>query len=194
MSNDGKTAFLETLDKARQEGRAVAIYTEGEGFERYEVGFVDDAGNREIALRLLTTRGEPDGRRTVRTGDVARIDVDTLYLRKLETLYQFRDRVFADDFPSAPSTPGVRGQLEAARDARSVVHVVDGNDCGPVGYVRGVGEASVEIDRIGPHGEFDGRATLLLDAVAKVHVGRRQEQVAGFLHGYHDGLRKLIEG
>lgn len=61
MSNDGKTGFLQTLEKARREGRAVAVYAEGEGFERYRVGFVEEAGPREVSLRCLTNRGERDG-------------------------------------------------------------------------------------------------------------------------------------
>lgn len=194
MSNDGKTGFLQTLQRAREEGRAVAVYAEGEGFERYEVGFVEEAGLREVALRLLTNRGEPDGRRAIHTDEVARVDVDTLYLRKLETLYHYRESAYAGEFPPAPSEPGLAGQLEEARRARTVVHLVDANDYGPTGFVSHLGSESVEIERVGPHGEPDGRATLLLRNVAKVHVGRRQEQAVGFLHHYHSGLRKLIEG
>jgi hypothetical protein len=194
MSNDGKTGFLSALQKAQVEERAVAVYAEGEGFERYEVGFVEDASLREVALRCLTTRGEPDGRRAIRTGDVVRIDVDTAYLRKLETLYEFRASVFTNDFPPTPTETGLAGQLQEAKKAQIVVHVVDENDYGPTGFVRHVGDESVEIDRVGPHGEADGRATMLLRAVAKVHVGRRQEQAVGFLHHYHSDLRRLIEG
>ena len=191
---DGKTGFLSALESARQEGRAVAVYSEGEGFERYEVGYVEEAGLREVALLCLTTRGEPDGRRAIRTDDVVRVDIDTAYLRKLETLYRFRDSVFSNDFPPTPSKPGLAGQLAEAKQARIVVHVVDENDYGPTGFVRHVGDESVEIERVGPHGEPDGRATLLLKAVAKVHVGRRQEQAVGFLHHYNNDLRRLIEG
>lgn len=194
MSNDGKTGFLQALEQAHTEGRAVAVYAEGEGFERYEVGFVEQATLREISLRCLTTRGEPDGRRAIRTDDVVRIDMDTAYLRKLETLYQYRDSVFTNDFPPSPVDAGLSGQLREAQEARIVVHVVDENDYGPTGFVRHVGDESVEIERIGPHGESDGRATMLLKAVAKVHVGRRQEQAVGFLHHYHSDLRRLIEG
>ena len=191
---DGKTGFLTALEKARLENRAVAVYAEGEGFERYEVGFVEDAGLREVSLLCLTTRGEPDGRRAVRTDDVVRIDVDTAYLRKLETLFEFRDSVFSNEFPPTPEQPGLAGQLTEAQRSRTVVHIVDENDYGPTGFVRHVGDESVEIERIGPHGEPDGRATMLLKAVAKVHVGRRQEQAVGFLHHYHSDLRRLIEG
>ncbi len=194
MSNDGKTGFLHTLRKARQEGRVVAVYAEGEGFERYEVGFVEDADMGEVSLRCLTNRGEPDGRRSVRTGEVSRVDVDTLYLRKMETLFEYRENAYSSDFPPASTEPGLAGQLEQAQQARVVVHVVDANDYGPTGFVRSVGAESVEIERVGPHGEPDGHATLLLRSVAKVHVGRRQEQAVGFLHGYHSGLRRLIEG
>lgn len=194
MSNDGKTGFLQTLEKARQDGRAVAVYAEGEGFERYEVGYVEEAGPYEVGLRCLTNRGEPDGRRAIRTAEVARVDVDTLYLRKLETLHAHRERAYAGDFPPAPQEPGLRGQLSEALRARVVVHVSDDRDCGPTGFVRHVGEESVEIERVGPHGEPDGRATLLLTSVAKVHIGRRQEQAVGFLHHYHSDLRRLIEG
>lgn len=194
MSSDGKTGFLQIFEEARVGDRAVAVYADGEGFERYEVGFVEEATPSEITLRCLTNKGEPDGRRSLRIDNVVRIDLDTAYLRKLETLYRFRESVFAADFLEAPSAPGLEGQLAAAKKAGAVVHVVDENDYGPTGFVKHVNSEAVEIERVGPHGEADGRATILLSSVAKVHVGRRQEQAVGFLHHYHHDLRRLIEG
>jgi hypothetical protein len=191
----GKAKFLATLQEAVENNRAVAVYADADDYQTYEVGFVEHADASEVVLRCLTPKGEPDGRRAFRTDDVVRVDLDNAYVRKLELLYQYRDTVFDKDFrPLPPHAKGdLRSQLEFAREEGVVVHLVDGNDYGPSGLVKEVGEDYVDIERLGPSGEPDGVATMLVSSISKVHMGRRQDQVLEFLHRYNHGLRKLLE-
>jgi hypothetical protein len=178
-----------------EQERAVAVYSDVNDYQSYEVGFVDYVDENELVLRCLTPKGEPDGRRALRTEDVIRIDADNAYIRKLELLYEYRDRVFDSDFPEMPKASALhlRGQLEFARDRQLVVHLVDHEDYGPSGFVRDVGPDFVDIDRLGPNGEPDGSATLLISSISKVHIGRKQDQVLAFLFRYNDGFRRLLE-
>ena len=123
--------------------------------------------------------------------DVIRVDVENAYIKKLELLYQYRDTMFEKGFSdrSKDSKPGLHGILQQAQDDHEVVHLVDGNDYGPSGFVKDLGEDFVVIERVGSQGELDGVATLLLSNVSKVHVGRRTEQILHFLHRYNHGLR-----
>lgn len=190
----GKAKFLATLQEAIENNRAVAVYADADDYQTYEVGFVEHADASEVVLRCLTPKGEPDGRRAFRTDDIVRVDLDNAYIRKLELLYQYRDTVFDADFRSLPTAKGdLRSQLEFARDEGVVVHLVDGNDYGPSGLVKAVGEDYVDIERLGPSGEPDGVATMLVSSISKIHMGRRQDQVLEFLHRYNHGLRKLLE-
>lgn len=191
----GRGKILETLATAMAQGRAVALYCNPDDFQSYEVGFVDFADDSEVVIKCLTPRGEPDGRRALRTDDVIRVDFDNAYVRKLELLYQYRDSVFDSDFPELPASAqgDLRSQIEFARANEIVVHLVDSEDFGPSGFVREVGDDFVDIERLGPSGEPDGIATLLLSSVSKVHLGRRQDQVLGFMHRYNVGLRRLLE-
>lgn len=177
------------------QGRAVAVYADAEDFQSYEVGFVDYADEGEVMLRCLTPRGEPDGRRALRTEDIIRVDLDNSYIRKLELLFQYRESVFDKDFPELPGNArgDLRSQIEFARSHELVVHLVDREDYGPSGFVRDIGEDFVDIERLGPNGEPDGVATMLLSSISKIHIGRRQDQVLGFMHRYNVGLRRLLE-
>lgn len=195
MAAHGKARFLDTLRKAQDHGHAVAVYADADDFQSYEVGFVDHVDSNELILLCLTPKGEPDGRRALRIEDVSRVDVENAYTRKLELLYQYRDTVFDRDFKSLPSENGrdLRAQLEFAKDEGVLVHLVDNNDYGPSGFVTGVGDDFVEMQRIGTNGEPDGTSTVLMHGISKVHIGRRQEQVLEFLHRYNYGLKKLLE-
>ena len=191
--SDGRSKFLETLRDAQAKSRAVAVYAESDDFQSYEVGFVEHADGGEIVLLCLTPKGEADGRRSVRLDDVARVDFDTAYTRKLELLYQFRDTIFDKDFKQGPGCgTDLRSQLEHAKESHTLVHVVDSHDYGPSGFVRSVGKDYVEIERIGPNGEPDGVATILSESITKIHLSRRQEQVLEFLHRYNFELKRLL--
>ncbi|HWD41527.1 MAG TPA: hypothetical protein VG944_21965 [Fimbriimonas sp.] len=194
MANiDGKAKFLETLNTASQGRRAVAVYADADDFQSYEVGFVEHADQEEVVLLCLTPRGEPDGRRAIRTDDVARVDVDTTYTKKLELLYEYRETIFDKDFRPAPAgTADLRAQLEHAKETHTLVHLVDSNDYGPSGFVQAVGDDFVEILRIGSNGEPDGVASILSASICKVHFARRQEQLLEFLYRYNFELKRLL--
>jgi hypothetical protein len=195
MAAHGKARFVETLIKAQEKGNTVAVYADSEDFQSYEVGFVDYVDKNEVVLLCLTPKGEPDGRRALRTEDISRLDTDNAYTRKLELLYQYRDTVFERDFANGPDDGArdLRSQLERAREKGVMVHLVDSNDYGPSGFVTSVGDDYVEVQRIGSNGEPDGHSTVLMNGISKVHIGRRQEQVLEFLHRYNYGLKKLLE-
>jgi hypothetical protein len=191
----GKAQFLNTLHEAMENGVAVAVYADSEDYQSYEVGFVEFVDSSEIVLQCLTPKGEPDGRRALRTDDLTRVDTDNAYIRKLELLYQYRDSVFDKGFRAAPSSGklDLRSQLLHAKEQRTIVHLVDDNDFGPSGFLYEVGEDYVILDRIGNQGEPDGRSMLLLESICKVHVGRRQDQVLEFMYRYNHELKRLLE-
>lgn len=192
---DGKSRFVERLQIAQEKGSAVALYADADDYQSYEVGFVEHADTEEVVLLCLTPKGEPDGRRSFRSDDILRVDLDNAYTRKLELLYQYRETLFESDFRKLPLRGNdVRSQLEAAREANTIVHLVDGNDYGPSGFVKEVGDDYVELSRIGSNGEPDGTATVLMAGIQKVHIGRRQEQVLEFLYRYNHELKRLLEG
>jgi hypothetical protein len=189
----GKAFFLKTLLAAQDSGQAVAVYSDSDDYQSYEVGFVEHADSGETILQCLTPKGEPDGRRALRTDDISRVDTESAYVRKLELLYQYRDSIFDKDFRTGPEKRDMQSQLEHARNNNTIVHLVDDNDFGPSGFVREIGEDYVEVERIGANGEPDGRSVILMRSIAKVHIGRRQDQVLEFLYRYNYELKRLLE-
>jgi hypothetical protein len=190
----GKAQFLHTLHSAMENGSAVAVYADTDDYQSYEVGFVEHADSSELVLMCLTPKGEPDGRRALRMDDVSRVDFENAYTRKLELLYQYRESVFDKEFRRGPQgKTGLKAQLEHARDEHTIVHLVDDNDFGPTGFIRTLGDDYVEVDRIGANGEPDGRSTMLMASISKVHFGRRQDQILEFLYRYNYELKRLLE-
>jgi len=190
---DGKERFLTTLSQAQEQSRAVSIYADADDFQAYEVGFVEHADSSEVVLQCLTSKGEPDGRRAIRTDEIIRIDTDNAYIRKLELLYQYRDDIFEKNFRPSPPKTDVASQLRHAKESNTIVHLVDCNDYGPSGFVRQLGDDFVEIERIGNNGEPDGVSTMMVSSITKVHIGRRPDQVLEFLYRYNYELKRLLE-
>jgi hypothetical protein len=192
---EGKARFLNTLQDAHARGRAVAVYAEADDYQAYEVGMVEHADGSETVLLCLTPKGEPDGRRAIRTDDIVRVDCDNSYIRRLELLYQYRESIFEKDFRAHTLRTGadLHSQLLNAKDSNTIVHLVDASDYGPSGFVRHVGDDYVEIERIGNNGEPDGTSTILMGSICKVHLGRRQDQVLEFLYRYNYDLKRLLE-
>lgn len=189
----GRAQLLTDLKVAEENGEAVAIYSRTDDREKYEVGFIEACDQHQIVLKCLTARGEPDGRRLISMDDVVRIETDSAYLRRVQLLYQFRDTIFDRDFREAAPGSSLREQLEHARDRNTIVHLADLCDSGPRGFVKEVGPDYVVIMQIGRTGEPDGRTTIMLENVHKVHIGRRQDQIFEFLYRYNFELKRLLE-
>lgn len=187
--------FLSTIRDAQDRELAVAIYTEGDDYQSFEVGFVEHADASETVLLCVTPKGEPDGRRVLRTQEIVRVDSDNAYVRKLTLLYQYRDMVFDKDFRPVPIKTGsdLISQLRHAFESNTIVNLVDTNDYGPSGFIRNLGEDYVELERISPNGEPDGLSTMLISSITKVHLGRRQDQVLAFLYRYNYELKRLLQ-
>ena len=183
--------LLQELSLACDEGRAVAVHSNRNDPGTYEVAFVQDVRDIQVTLKCLTPRGEPDGISVVRLDDIFRVDVDTAYCRKIELLNQYQDTVF--ERASEVPVGDIYDILMAAKASGQVVHVLDYTDYGPAGFVQEVGQDFVTIKRISQNGEPDGLATIGLDCIASVHVGRRAEQIIAFLYRYNTDLRKLFE-
>lgn len=171
-------------------GAAVAVYADGPS--SYEVGFVEYIDEYQTTLRCINSRGEPDGRRAFRIPDIDRVDTGNSYIKRIELLYQYRDSLYDDDFGEPSADANLAGQLTHAQEKGVVVQLLDYEDSGPSGYVKSVGEDHVVIERLGPNGEPDGESSISFSFVAKANIGRRNQQILGFLHRYNHGLKRLL--
>jgi hypothetical protein len=187
--------FEEILRHARESESAIAVYANDSDLNDYEVGFVEDVGTRSLVLLALTPKGEPDGRQVILVEDIHRIDAETAYTKKLSLLYSYRTSVFETDFHKLPKDTGrdVPSLLEVAREQNICVNLVDQYGYGPSGFIRQVGTDHVELERLNSKGHPDGIAVIMLDAIDRVHLGRREEQVLAFLHRYNVGLKRLLD-
>jgi hypothetical protein len=192
---DAAQRFAETFREAMGKDEAVAVYANESDLNDYEVGFVEAVSEEDLILLALSPKGEADGRLVIPLLDVHRVEFGSSYTKKLELLYQYRGDIFDRDFKAIPATVrrDSRSLLEYARDNGMLVNLVDRFGYGPSGFVRSVADDYVEVERLGSGGEPDGTSILMLDAIDRVHVGRREEQMLLFLYRYHYELKRLLE-
>jgi hypothetical protein len=192
---DAAQRFAETFREAMEKEEAVAVYADDADLSDYEVGFVESVSDDEVVLLALSAKGEPDGRLVVPVADINRVEYGSLYTKRLELLFQYRGDVYEREHLRIPVSiqRDTKGLLEFAREQGIVVSLVDRFGTGPAGLVRGVADDYVELERLTSQGEPDGTAILMLAAIERVHIGRREEQMIQFLYRYHFGLKRLFE-
>ena len=185
--------YVSMLRESQEASKVVSLHIEGDAADKFEVGFVEDIGPVECTLLCLTPRGEPDGRLVVRLDDIAALEYDDPYGRKIELLYHYRGSVFAPgDAPGkGPSTIDDQLSRAAADNLAATVEDEAGNRF--VGFVREATSSYVQLDLLSTYGSPDGTVILSRDRINRVEIGRREEQVRAFLFKYHHGLKKMLE-
>ncbi len=190
---DAVSTFLEILQRALDEADPVAVYSDGSSVNDYDVGFVLQVGSSHLILSAITSKGEPDGRRFIRLEDVHRIDSKTSYLGKLRLLHEYKDAVFVSEPLLVGDLSDMHAMLEAAKLSGSIVSLLDDEGYGPSGFVREVASDYVALQRINSKGSPDGVAVMMLEAIARLTMDTREEQVLGFLYRYHFELQRMID-
>ena len=190
---DAVSTFIELLQQAHDAAQPVAVYSSDSEANDYDVGFVEIVTKTHLILNAMTPKGESDGRHLIPLEHIHRVDSNTAYVNKLKLLHQYHDSVFTAGPPPIGVATDMPAILEAAKESGQVVSLLDSEGFGPSGFVKDVAEDFVELQRLNSKGMPDGLAVVMLDAVHRITVDTREEQVLGFLFRYHYELQRLID-
>ncbi|HVT14178.1 MAG TPA: hypothetical protein VHE55_18090 [Fimbriimonadaceae bacterium] len=190
-----RSKFVTILQEAMEAGQVVSLYHQSHDADRFEVGFVDSVSATDVTLVCLTPRGEEDGRMAVRIEDITALEIDDPYSRKIQTLHSYRGSIFSreEGFRASSTSPSLEEQLLRAQEGGSVVTIEDASGTRFTGFVGELAEGYIEMKLLNQYGSPDGTAFLARHMLAKVDIGRREEQTRAFLYKIEHELRRLLE-
>ena len=117
----------------------------------------------------------------------------TAYAARLMLLNEYRDIVFNEESHLVGAPDDMAGILGLAKELGHVVSLLDAEGYGPSGFVREIAADFVELQRLNSKGMPDGIAVLRLDAIDRITVNTRDEQVLAFLYRYHFEWERKLE-
>ena len=80
---------LEIMDQAKLADELVAVYTDLNNTTKFEVGYIVDFDENYYILKRVSPQGEDDGYLLGKTKYIYRVELDTLYLKKMLKLIKY---------------------------------------------------------------------------------------------------------
>lgn len=190
-----RSKFVSILQEAIDGRKVISLYHESHDADRFEVGFVEAVSRTDVTLLCLTPRGEEDGRMAVRIEDITALEVDDPYSQKIQLLHSYRGSVFNKDegYIATATSPNIDEQLQQALDRGFAITIEDVSGTRFTGFVDELNDGYITLKLLNQYGSPDGTAYVARHMLAKVDIGRRDEQTRAFLYKVNHKLKRLLE-
>ncbi len=132
------TDIKDVLKGAMLNHQLVGIYLDPSNLSSCSVGYVDAIDNTKVRLRAISPAGKNTGYEIRLIDELYRVDVDTLYLRKIGFLHKNHDQIFSDIelIQPAENSDVLFSTLKDAKNKRAIVILwTEDKDDSMVGYV-----------------------------------------------------------
>lgn len=190
-----KEIYREILLKAQQERTLVAVHTDPEDLDMFDVGYVRSVGDADFTLDSVSPEGEPEGILGRRFSQILRISQDSRYLRQIALLVEKLDKSgWAKQPPEPPeATPCscFLDELKLARRHRQPVALqvgtyTDVQDV--IGFVRKITDTYVQILDLTTDGLPDGMSTVKLKDIYSLVWGGKEQRVTALFYRHRKKL------
>jgi hypothetical protein len=177
--------WRDLLKRAQKDDALVAIYSDPDSPRRFAVGWVEALSEEHVVLRHISPSGMYDGYALRFLEDVFRVETGGRYMAKALHLYRAREQRHLTDFlPDSPSSD-LLSELLLAAQKREVGVFVALEESELLGWVRGVGDETVTLERLDEYGESDGEVTIAFDQVLAVNADDSELQDLKLLSQRH---------
>jgi hypothetical protein len=173
-TNEGAKNMRGFLQRARDNGHALAVYAESMERDRFCVGTVLGVSEQEVLLALVCPEGRYDGYRLMKIDDVLRVNECGQYERRVMELYAREDKQHAQ-FPIDEADLMV-SLLAFAKKNRLIVRLEFFDADSTQGfYDERLGEIAA-FNCLCDFGEDDGKAYVRGDEIRSIDCDGRHEQ------------------
>lgn len=163
--------FEKYLNKAKEHNKLVAIRTNIENADKFSVGYILGLNDETISIKAINPQGLPDGVFTIQTKDLYGIDLDDIYIRKLEIREENSKKIFSDiPAPSFFSDVNVNISkiLHKAKDSRQLIHINFYRDIGLYGLINEINDEEFVIEVYNDDGLYDGTSVFLIEDIKNI--------------------------
>lgn len=166
-----RAIFEKYLNKAKEKNKLVGIRTNIENADKFSVGYILGLNDETISIKAINPQGLPDGIFTIQTKDLYGIDLDDIYIRKLEIREKNYKKIFSDiQAPSFFSDIDVNLSkiLLKAKDLRQLININFYRDIGLYGFINEMNKEEFVIEVYNNEGEYDGTSVFLIEDVKNI--------------------------
>ena len=173
--------MYEMLINLENKNNLVAIYTDEENPENFNVGFVAAINENDIIIKHVAPSGSYDGFILKKTAEIFQIEYEGGYINKIEKLYRLQTKRHSR-FPIS-NTNLTTELLKFAIENKFVVSVELNNDgiMNAQGVVLDVNEDDLQIAQLDEYGNKDGYANLDVRSITRIDCDTDQEQILRML-------------
>ena len=159
--------LLEELQRLKDEGKLVSIFSDVNDSNNFSVGYVAGINDSHFILASITPTGEYDGFLLKEATSIYMVSTDSRYIDKLSTLIDINKTKF-DAFFGCDDL--VQQLLTYAKRTATIVSVElinsGGVDCS--GFVEFFNNNICKIQEINEFGEPDGMSTISVSEITKI--------------------------
>lgn len=155
--------MYELLEKFMKSNALIAIYTDTNDYEVFEVGYVYRLCADKIIVLNVGVHGEFDGYSVLFVDDIYRIEENSQYLQKIEKL---KDWNVSEVFGIDGEEEYFKAVTDTALKARKIIAISCCNSQFEVmGYVKEFSDTVVRVLQITKYGEADGETVIRTDDI-----------------------------
>lgn len=159
--------FSEDMQKFKDNGKLVEVYTDERDTSKFEVGYVAAFDDEFFILLAVTKFGRLDGFILQETDNIVRVSEDTVYLKRISTLMRFynekQERPIIDKYP-------VYGLLEYCRANNRIasIDLLGSEYFDARGYVEELDIDKCTVKQVSDDGKSDGATSILLKDISYI--------------------------
>jgi hypothetical protein len=164
--------FEKYLKLAKEKNKLVSIRSSQEGDDKFSVGTILGINDATINIKAINPKGLPDGIFTIQTKDLYGIDINDMYIRKLELRANESKEIYKDmPAPSFFSEDNIdiRRILVKANEVRQLIHLNFYRDMGLYGFIIELNNDEFVIEVYTENGNYDGKSVYLIDDIKNIN-------------------------
>ena len=169
--------FFGVLKQLKEESKYVNLYTNINDNSAFIFGKVVSLSADEFVIEQILPNGRPDGILLKPTESLFRIETDSKYTKKMESLIS-EDQFKGNSNYQLKTAGGIkRGMLQYAQENEKILSIRLQNNIYVTGFVIDIGENNVKIMQIDAYGFEDGEAYIDVLNVSEICCNSAYEKV-----------------
>lgn len=180
--------MLKILSEICNSNKKASIYTNEQETNKFHYGTILAVNDKEIAISMISPKGEFDGVSVIPTDFVYRIETDGQYSEKMEKLCS---DMYYDKFDKELDTSKIKESLlDIAVQTQQIVslELVDSGYYDVVGFVKEIKDGCCRIRVVDEYGAEDGDSFVMLDNITQVCYASEDENLILRLWKINKGL------
>ena len=174
--------FIEELQKLKKSKKIASVYTDGNDTSRFAVGYIVDFSDEYFIIGAISPCGTYDGFVLKEVDTIFRINIDSIYENKIETLTKYHNNTH--ECINLDKDNLISSLLKFSSDRKYIVslEILNSGVYDIQGYIQEITNDGCTIKQVTEYGEDDGTALVAFSDITKVSCNSSEESVLNILN------------